>query len=180
MAINACSIDGFTLHGRRCANKFAALIPILHPGAIKTGNGGGWFQSPIGHSQRERWKEPELPKNLPTELDQVTVTSIFQTLAGTDTQDVSNSRLDLVTVTDIHVNPVNMDALNRELVVQNAAIVKLRGVVRDQQTNHANSQFAGMSSQVSALADQIQDVKQSIVVNIDNFEVKQYAKPVNK
>lgn len=31
MAINACTIDGFTLHGRRCRDKFTALIPILHP-----------------------------------------------------------------------------------------------------------------------------------------------------
>jgi hypothetical protein len=31
MAINACTIDGFTIDGRFCRDKFAALVPILHP-----------------------------------------------------------------------------------------------------------------------------------------------------
>ena len=31
MAINACTIDGFTINGRFCRDKFAILIPILRP-----------------------------------------------------------------------------------------------------------------------------------------------------
>ena len=31
MALNACTIDGFTLHGKFCRDKFATLVPILHP-----------------------------------------------------------------------------------------------------------------------------------------------------
>lgn len=34
MAINACTIDGFTLHGKFCRDKFAILIPILRPPVV--------------------------------------------------------------------------------------------------------------------------------------------------
>lgn len=34
MAINTCTINGFTIHGRNCRDKFASLVPILHPPVI--------------------------------------------------------------------------------------------------------------------------------------------------
>jgi hypothetical protein len=107
MAINGCTIDGFTLHGFKCRDKFSALIPILHP-AVQPSKGagqGGWFQGQGHAASRQRWEQPEVPKNLPTELERITITASFQGVLGTATQEIT-PRLDLVTVTDIHVNPI--------------------------------------------------------------------------
>lgn len=103
MALNACTTNGFTLNAMACRQKFKQLVPILHPPVLH----GGWFQGQ-GHSpSRQRWEQPEVPKNLTTELERITITASFQGVAGTATQEIT-ARLDLVTVTDIHVNPISI------------------------------------------------------------------------
>jgi hypothetical protein len=105
MAINACSINGFTIDARRCRDKFADLIPILRP---PVGGGGG---QPNGWAQQRppayyrginppRWDPPIAPRD--TEQERVTVTAEIFGVSGTDTQSVV-ARPDLVTVTDIHI-----------------------------------------------------------------------------
>jgi hypothetical protein len=61
------------------------------------------------------------------------------------------------------INNLKMEALNRELIERNAALVELRGDSRHWQSNFANSQFAAVSNQVNALGSQLQDVKQNTV-----------------
>lgn len=103
MAINAQSINRFTINGRRlnCADKFAALVPILHPvnpPSIGASN-GGWKVPP----QPARWTPPNVPDYaVPTELERIFVTVKFQELSGSDTQEVYPSQ-DLVTVTDVKI-----------------------------------------------------------------------------
>lgn len=106
MAINQCTIDGFTLHGFKCRDKFASLIPILHP----PGSPGtlGWSQAAAAKLAAQRWEQPEVPKAAFTELERITVTATFQGVFGQATQEIT-PRLDLVTVTDIEVNPVTVD-----------------------------------------------------------------------
>lgn len=107
MAINACSVNGFTIDAGRCRNKFAALIPILHPttSAPKVSN-GGWAKARPPANYRginaPRWERDEVPREVPTELERITVTASFDGRTGTDTQQIT-SRPDLVTVTDIRI-----------------------------------------------------------------------------
>lgn len=118
MAINACTINSFTIDARRCRDKFADLIPILHPPVTTGGGFNGWVSAQVAASraaaqareaaaqrQQQRWQQPEAPRYEPTELEQITVTAKFMELSGTDTQKVV-ARPDLVTVTDIHIVPI--------------------------------------------------------------------------
>ncbi len=104
MSINACSINSFTIDARRCRDKFQDLIPILHPPAAKKVSNGGWTQQRPPANYRginpPRWDDKQTPP--PTELDRVSVTVEVMGLKGTDTQDIVQ-RMDLVTVTDIHI-----------------------------------------------------------------------------
>lgn len=116
MAINGCTIDGFTLHGFKCRDKFASLVPILHP-PVTPGTGSvGWHQQ----AAQQRWTQPEVPKHIHTELERITVTATFQALFGSATQEIT-PRLDLVTVTDIHVNPVSVSVNIENLKVNQDA-----------------------------------------------------------
>jgi hypothetical protein len=113
MAINACSINGFTIDARRCRDKFADLIPILRPTHGAQPN--GWTQGRPPAYYRginpPRWEPPPAPRD--TEQEIVTVTAKIFGLDGTDTQSIVG-RLDLVTVTDIHIvgTEVGVNILN--------------------------------------------------------------------
>jgi hypothetical protein len=106
MPINACSINGFTIDARRCRDKFQDLIPILHPPVTSTNpsSNGGWTQKRPPSYYRginpPTWDDKQVPT--PTELDRVIVTVEIFGKKGSDEQQIV-PRLDLVTVTDIHV-----------------------------------------------------------------------------
>jgi hypothetical protein len=110
MSINACSINGFTIDARRCRDKFHDLIPILHPPTTTPTSNGGWTQKrPPEHYRGinpPRWDDKQVPT--PTELDRVTVTVEIFGMKGSDEQQIV-PRLDLVTVTDIHIENGDVD-----------------------------------------------------------------------
>ena len=110
MAINACSINSFTIDAGRCRNKFADLIPILHS-TITTGSPFlGWVDpAKIQSKQRiaQRWIPPEAPRFDPVENDKMTVAVEIFGLTGSDTQAVM-ARQDLVTITDIFIEPTTL------------------------------------------------------------------------
>ena len=110
MSINACSINSFTIDARRCRDKFQDLIPILHPPKAKKVSNGGWRQDRPPEYYRginpPNWNDQQVPT--PTELDRVSVTVEILGMKGTDTQDIV-ARLDLVTVTDIHISSETVD-----------------------------------------------------------------------
>jgi hypothetical protein len=108
MAINACSINGFTLNGRKCTNKFALLVPILHP-PIPTPIEG---TNPRVLRDTHEWPrnfEIEDEKHLTFEQPIVTVTAEFLGSTGQDTQDMNASHVDFVTVTGFEVQSVSED-----------------------------------------------------------------------
>ena len=103
MAINSCSINGFTLHGRRCSDKFAALVPILHPPIVaSTGTNPRVLRDTF---QLPRQFEIEDQPHLTFEQPIITVTAEIFGVSGSDTQDVSAAQLDFVTVTDLELEP---------------------------------------------------------------------------
>lgn len=116
MSINFCtlsnsSVDSFC--GNRRAIVLDRLIDELRPPVTdkKVSNGGWTKQRPPAYFKginQPRWEQPEAPKYVPTELDTVIVSVTFNGITSTDSQAIDNSRLDLVTVTDIHVNPVSV------------------------------------------------------------------------
>ena len=101
MALNACTINGFTLHGRRCADKFSTLIPILHP-VIPPVTGTNPRVLRDTHTFQRPYEIEDQP-NLTFEQPIVSVTVEFMHLSGTDTQDVSGSQTDFVSVTEFGV-----------------------------------------------------------------------------
>ena len=117
MSINFCTLTSSSVDSF-CGNRRAIVLQNLidefrPPRPAGTGaSNGGWTQGrpPANYNQvnRPRWEPPEAPRYEPTELDRITVTAEFLSLKGTDTQSVEN-RLDLVTVTDIHINPTVVD-----------------------------------------------------------------------
>jgi hypothetical protein len=104
MAINACSIAGFTIAGKSCRDKFPDLIPLMHRGA-----GGGTSQSVKWlHLKQQQERERLEQAARPTELERIIVSASFQDLRGDDAQDVKPSN-DLVTVSDIFVTGTTVD-----------------------------------------------------------------------
>jgi hypothetical protein len=105
MALNACSINGFTLNSRRCADKFAALVPILHPPIppIVASSGGNPRVLRDTFQFQPREYEIEDRPTLTFEQPQVTVTVEIFGFSGTDTQDVSAANADFVSVHDFTV-----------------------------------------------------------------------------
>lgn len=114
MSINYCtlassSVDSFC--GNRRALVLNRLIDELRPPTPPNTGGMGWVQKPAAKHvppPRPYWQPPEVPRELPTELERITVTAEFLSLSGTDTQAVI-ARPDLVTVTDIHIEPTTVD-----------------------------------------------------------------------
>lgn len=102
MAINACTIDGFTINSRRCANKFAALIPILHPLApIQNGVGNPRVHRDTFVPPRE--EQERFDTQFQFEQPIVTVSAEIFGFSGSDTQDVSAAQVDFVSVTEFRV-----------------------------------------------------------------------------
>ena len=108
MAINACSINGFTLNSRRCADKFAALIPILHPTLppiTQVGTSNQSMRQGVHREIERRWElENDERAPLTFEQPQVTVSVEIFGFSGTDTQDVTGTNVDFVTVHDFTVS----------------------------------------------------------------------------
>lgn len=103
MALNACTINGFTLNSKSCSNKFAYLIPILHPPVVTPVSG----TNPRVLRDTFKFVPPPIPQNFELE-DQptltfeqpiVSVSAEILGFSGTDTQDVSAAQADFVTVT---------------------------------------------------------------------------------
>ena len=106
MSINYCtisssSVDAFCNPRRNLI--FNQLVPILHPPSSTVGSGGIPHGTPKFIFQRapEKWEPPYVP----TELERIIVEVQFKTLFGRDEQEVRPS-MELVTVTDIQVEPV--------------------------------------------------------------------------
>jgi hypothetical protein len=55
-----------------------------------------------------------------------------------------------------------MDALNRELIERNAALVECRADGRFHQYNAQNAQLAAVTSQLNAFASQLQETRQGV------------------
>jgi hypothetical protein len=102
MAINACTIDGFTLHGRNCRDKFATLIPILHPPVPVVATGGNprvLRDSFVMPPQFEFEDRPTLNFEQPW----VTVEVVFDGV--THTQQLDNGpQMHFVTVTGLQID----------------------------------------------------------------------------
>lgn len=105
MALNACSINGFTLHSRRCASQFARLIPILHPPVppIVSATGGNPRVLRDTFRLDQRPYEIEDSPVLTFEQPQVTVSVEILGFSGSDTQDVTGANVDFVTAHDFTV-----------------------------------------------------------------------------
>lgn len=118
MSINYCTISGSSIDsfcsGRRTI-VLNRLITELHPQPVPLPNinsiRGGGPTLRFQHQSRQ-WEQPTIV--LPTELDRVTVsvTASFSmggapVLSGTDFQDIMQ-QLDLVTVTNIEIEPVTI------------------------------------------------------------------------
>lgn len=105
MAINACTINGFTLHARRCASQWERLIPVLHP--FPPGGDGGAGGAAAGN------KYAKVPQYAPYEIDDrpdltfeqpfITVSVEILGFSGVDTQEVSAMDTDFVSVSDFSV-----------------------------------------------------------------------------
>ncbi len=101
MAINACTIDGFTLNGRNCRDKFAILIPILRPPVVPV---EGTNPRVLRDTFRmPRQFELEDDKILTFEQPIVTVTVEFYGSTGSETQDVMAANADFVTVSGLEI-----------------------------------------------------------------------------
>lgn len=116
MSINACTIASSsvdTFCGVRRAIVIGGLINQLRPPQPNTTHGGhgGWRKdrppSIFQGIHRPRWDQDEVPAYKPTELDHVTVAVEFLHLKGSETQKIEQ-RLDLVTVTDVNINPTTV------------------------------------------------------------------------
>ncbi len=102
MAINACSINSFTINAGRCRNKFADLVPILHPPIVATAG-----TNPRVLRDTFKFARPfDLEDNQVFTFEQpiVSVTVEMFGQSGTDTQDVSMAQADFVTVTGFEVS----------------------------------------------------------------------------
>ena len=102
MALNACSINGFTLNSRRCANQFNRLVPILHPAVLPNPVGG-----PRVLRDTPKYNRPfeiEDTPHLTFEQPIVTVSAEIFGFSGVDTQDVSAVQVDFVSVSDLTVS----------------------------------------------------------------------------
>lgn len=165
MSINSCTIDSFAIDAL-CGGRRQVIIdgltrekyPVNTPGA----SNGGWrsdrapaFQQP--QINRPRWDPPEAPREQPTELERIIVTAQIFGVEGTDTQAVI-ARQDLVTVTDIHIEP----ATELGQIVVTAKIFGVEGT--DKQAITANVQT------VTITALQIEPT--AVIVNIENFRVE--------
>ena len=111
MALNACSINGFTVNTRRCASHFNRLVPILHPAVPPNSVGGPRV---LRDTAREALKydrpfEIEDTPNLTFEQPIVSVSAEILGFSGTDTQDVSGVQVDFVSVSDLMVADQEID-----------------------------------------------------------------------
>lgn len=100
MAINACSINAFTIDGWRCRNRFYDLAAILHPVV-------GTNPRVLRDTYQQRPFEIEDEKQQVFEQPIVTVSVEFYGASNSESQDVSVQQLDFVTVTDFKVKGIN-------------------------------------------------------------------------
>ena len=108
MALNACTINGFTLNGRRCSTRFSALVDVLHPPTpiVSTGGNPRVLRDTVRY---ERPFEIEDTPNLTFEQPIVSVAVEILGFSGTDTQDVSGVQVDFVSVSDLMVTGQEID-----------------------------------------------------------------------
>lgn len=117
MSINFCtltnsSVDSFC--GNRRAIVLQNLIDELRPPAPVV-SGGNPQAKWINAQAPRKWEPPALP----TELERITVSARFQELSGSSTQEIK-PQLELVTVTDIHVQPTKVEVNIENLKVHDA------------------------------------------------------------
>jgi hypothetical protein len=111
MALNQCSINGFTLNSRRCSDKFAALVPILHPTVPPIVASGGGNPRVLRDTFRfePRPYEIEDDRKLTFEQPHVSVTVEIFGFSGVDSQDVTGANADFVTAHDFTVTAAMPD-----------------------------------------------------------------------
>jgi hypothetical protein len=109
MALNQCTINGFTLNSRRCSDKFAALVPILHPTVTPVTGGGNPRVLRDTFRFDHRQYEIEDDRKLTFEQPQVTVSVEIFGFSGYDTQDVTGTSVDFVTAHDFTVTAAMPD-----------------------------------------------------------------------
>lgn len=115
MAINACTIDGFTLNGKFCRDKFAVLIPIFRPPVVPVeGTNPRVLRNTF---EMPRRFEIEDEKVLTFEQPIVTVSVEFYGAIGTETQDVSASNADFVTVTGLEIAETPVPVIDSEVPI---------------------------------------------------------------
>jgi len=109
MPLNACTIDGFTLHGKNCRNKFATLVPILHPPVPPVAIVGG-----NGRVLRDGFNIPrpfDFEEERPTlvyEQPQITVTVKFDGITAAQTLD-NAPQLDFVSIAGFSIKTATLD-----------------------------------------------------------------------
>lgn len=105
MALNACSINSFTIDAGRCRDKFADLIPILHPPIVT-------ISGTNPRVLRDTFRRPDFDVDdrppLVYEQPIVSVTAEIFGFSGTDTQDVSAVNTDFVSVTEFNVDDASV------------------------------------------------------------------------
>lgn len=101
MSINACSINGFTLNGKRCSDKFAELIPIFRPPVPPVTTIQGNPRVLRDTFARPTYDIDDTPKTY--EQPFVTVSVEFLGKTGSETQNVNDAQLDFVSVTNLKI-----------------------------------------------------------------------------
>lgn len=122
MSINFCtltssSVDSFC--GNQRSKILTRLIPILHPPHVPgTGAGTPHTDAVYQAYMRARSREHEKwePPPVPTELERVVVEVTFANIKGSDAQDIKPG-FDLVTVTDLTIEPTKVDVNITDLKV---------------------------------------------------------------
>jgi hypothetical protein len=105
MSINSGTIGGFTLHGRSLRDKFATLVPILHPSVAPEGGNPSVMRRVVRDNfnvpRPFDFEEQERP-TLIYEQPQITVTVKLGDLTGTQTLD-NTPQLDFVSITGLSI-----------------------------------------------------------------------------
>ncbi len=107
MAINACSINSFTINAGRCRNKFSELSEILHPVSTPVvGTNPRVLRDTFNFARPFEIEDQHV---FTFEQPIVTVTVEMFGVSSSETQDVSAAQVDFVSVTGFEVSsdPIN-------------------------------------------------------------------------
>lgn len=103
MAINACTINGFTINSRSCRNKFDDLVIILHPPVVVNGTNPRVLRDGYAIPRPFDFEQPEERPTWTFEQPYISVSVEFLGTIGEQTLDSTQPQLDFVSVTNLTV-----------------------------------------------------------------------------